>query len=57
MVLKSLLLKNVPPPLKVTINLQHKHESFSVCSSHRIVDSDRRLPAPTVNLWDFELHL
>lgn len=39
------------------INLQHKHESFSVCSSDRILDSGRRLPAPTVNIWESELHL
>lgn len=40
------------PPNNV-IYLQYKHESFSVCSSDRILDSDRRLPAPRVNFWEF----
>lgn len=41
------------PPNNGAIYLQHKHESFSVCSSDRILDSERRLPAPTVNIWEF----
>lgn len=35
------------------IHLPHKHESFSVCSSDRIPDNERRLPAPTGNVWEF----
>lgn len=41
------------PPNIGAIYLRHKHESFSVCSSDRILDSERRLPAPTVNVWGF----
>lgn len=52
MVLKSLLLKNFPQNNDV-IYLQNKHESFSVWFSDRILDSGKRWPAPTVNVWEF----
>lgn len=41
------------PPHIGAIYLQHKHESFSFCSSDKILDSERRLPAPTVNVGGF----